>query len=141
MRARRSAFTMLEILVASTLLVVLLIPVVTLSQRGATDAGSTREDLLARKLVIDMCERFKRSKPEELRRYSENPGLMDQDPLLVTPDGLAAGTGTSKLQRRLGFEENYDGIPGVHKIRLEVAWETRFGKKRSVSLARLVHAH
>lgn len=141
MSARRDGFTMLEILVSSTLLVILLVPVVTLSQRGVTDAGATREDLLARKMVIDMCERFKRSKPEELRRFAAAPSLMESDPLLAGPEILAAGTGAARLTRGVEFTENFDGVPGVHRIRLGVSWSTKLGKSRSVHLSRLIHAH
>lgn len=90
--------------------------------------------MLARKLVIDMCERFKRAKPDELRRYAADPGALEQDGLLATTD-------SSSLKRQLDFSENYDGIPGVHRIRLAATWEARSGRTRSISLSRLIHAH
>lgn len=141
MNTNPRGFTILEILVASSVLVILLIPVLMVSQRGTQDAGSTREDLLARKLVIDMCERFKRAKPDELKRLAADPAALEQDAQLASTDSTLAEPGGLRLKRQLEFSENFDGIPGVHRLRFEVSWAPRSGRSRSISLSRLIHAH
>lgn len=142
----RRGFTLVEILIASSILVACMLPVITLSQRVLVTTGSGQEDLLARHLVIDMCERYKTVPLAELRRAAADPGALDRDPLLLP---LAWRTGAKekrlagdalRLERKVTLEENA-GQTGLHRVTFGVTWMTRQRQRRTVSLTRLIHQH
>jgi len=141
-------FSLLEVLVASVVLVVCLLPVVTLSQRGLTETMINQEELLCRQILIDLCERYKTVSPKELQFLSENPGSFDDDPFLlplkhqkVAP---LAGQGNAQtaglnIRRRISVNENLDGTVGLHRVRFEVTWTSCRGRDQTVSLTKLIH--
>jgi hypothetical protein len=137
-RMGRGGFSLSEILVAAALLSLCLLPVVGLSQRSLTESEATREDVIARQVLMDLCERFKGEDPAQLARVAAEPERIERDALLQPLHGVAATLG---LQRRLSFTQDADGVAGLHELVFEVSWTGRRKKPRRLALHRLVHAH
>ena len=140
----RAAFSLVEILIASSILVGCMLPVITLSQRALSETESGQEDLLARHLVIDMCERFKTVPLAELAAAAADPASLERDELLL-PLAWRAGSQEKhlagdvlRLQRTVSIVQMQ---PGLHRVTFAVTWMTRRRQARTVSLTRLVHAH
>ena len=147
MKSRKAGFSLIEILIASSILVACMIPVITLSQRVLTEAESGQEDLLARHLVIDMCERFKTLPVAEIRAAAANPASLERDELLIPLAWRGGGSKESHLAgdvlhltRSIKLEEN-QGEQGLHRVTFTVTWMTRKHHARSVGLTRIIHDH
>lgn len=147
MKKTRQAFTLVEILIASTILVACMLPVITLSQRVLATAESGQEDLLARHLVIDMCERYKTVALADLRAAAADPAALERDDLLLPLAWRGAGSKEKRLagdvlrlQRFVKLDENA-GSAGLHRVTFGVTWLTRRRQTRTVSLTRLIHVH
>lgn len=143
----RRGFSLVEILIASTILVVCMLPVITLSQRVLSETESGQEDLLARHLVIDMCERYKTVPLAELRNAAANPAALEQDDLLLPMSWRGEGSKEKKLagdvlrlKRSVKLDENA-GEAGLHRVTFSVTWTTRKRQVRTVGLTRLIHSH
>lgn len=146
-RVPRRGFSLVEILIASTILVMCMLPVITLSQHVLVETEGGQEDLLARHLVIDMCERFKTVPLPELRAAAADPAALERDELLLPLAWRDAGSREKKLagdvlrlKRSVMLEENA-GQPGLHRVTFAVTWMTRRRQTRTVGLTRLIHAH
>lgn len=66
--------------------------------------------------------------------------LVDHRPELVRAEyalGEIGGIGRTILGRR----RDLDGASGLHHLSFEVIWNDRAGRRRRVSLERLIHAH
>ena len=147
MRRDRGAFSLVEILVASSILVACMIPVIGLSQRVLSETEAGQEDLLAKHLLIDMCERYKSVALAEIRAAAANPQVLEKDDLL---NPLFWRTGKStvshlagdvlKLTRTIRLEENA-GEQGLHRVTFVVSWTSRQHRNREVTLTRLLHDH
>lgn len=147
MNQKRRGFTLVEILIASSILVACMLPVITLSQRVLATAESGQEDLLARHLVIDMCERYKTAPLTELRAAAADPAALERDELLLPLAWRAEGSkerrlagDVLRLRRTVSLEENV-GQAGLHRVTFGVTWMTRRHQSRTVSLTRLIHQH
>lgn len=138
MERARAGLSLAEMVVAGCLLTCGLLPVVAFSQRGLTEAGSTREEILARQALIDLSERFKGEDPAELTRAASDPRWVEGDSLLKPFTGVAATLG---MKRAIAFEKNVDGVTGLHEVVFSVSWNGHRKKPRTMALHRLVHAH
>jgi hypothetical protein len=139
--AMRKAFSLLEIMVAAGLLVTLVIPVLMFNQRGVIEAGVTQEELIGRQLLMDLCERFKNSSPEDLQAVERDPSMLDRDDMLIPLRAGAAGNSGMAFARRVEIEENMDGVAGLHRVTFTVAWTSRHRKAQVAKLSRLIHWH
>lgn len=134
----RRAFSLIEAMVAVAVLACAVLPVVALSQRGVTEAAVLRDEVLARQLLIDLSERYKDADPEELARVAADRRIIEKDPMLQPLERLGAPAG---LRRGLSLVRDLDGASGLHQLSFEVIWNDRTGRRRRVSLERLIHAH
>lgn len=125
-------------LVAAAILGFCVVPVMAVSQRGVTEAAALRDELLSRQILIDLCERYKDADPPELLKVAANPALIAADPLLLPLNHVDAPRG---LERRLSLVRDLDGATGLHQLSFEVTWNDRNGRRRQLSLDRLIHAH
>lgn len=132
----RNGFSLMEILVAAGLLVTLVVPVLMFNQRGVVEAGVTQEELLGRQLLMDLCERYKASSPDELKAIAADPTKLERDDMLIPLRG-----GGLQFGRRVDFQENMDGVAGLHRVTFTVAWTSRHRKPQVASLSRLIHWH
>jgi hypothetical protein len=149
----RSAFSLVEILVASAVMVGCFVPVLVFCRQGVVETSVIQEDLLAHKILMDMCERFKTSTPDELQKFVDDPELLLKDELLMPLNNWRAARRDRPrrgvphrgpmhmFHRSLSLEENFGGEEGIHKIIFEVSWEGRQRGHRSLTLARLIHYH
>lgn len=145
--SQRRGFSLVEILIASSILVVCMLPVISLSQRVLSETQSGQEDLLARNLVIDLCERFKTVPLAELRTMAADPAELERDNLLLPVAWRGEGSSQKKLagdvlrlKRAIKLEEN-TGQEGLHRVTFSVTWTTRKRQSRTVGLTRLIHVH
>lgn len=137
-KARRG-FNLTELMIASGLIVTFLVPVLIFNQRGVFEAGVTQEELMGRQLLMDLCERYKSSKPDDLQALVDDPSKIDSDPMLIPlrgspQEGMA-------YERRVEFERNYQGEVGLHKATFVVTWASRSRKPQAAKLSRLIHWH
>lgn len=139
---RPAGLSFVEILVATLLITAFAIPVIVLSQRGLVEAGDTQEAIIVRQVSINLSERFRRSRPDELRRVAAQPQLLDSDGLLMPLD-QARGLGGRgmQIQRWVGLVEDLDGQRGLHRVDYIVSWSSPSHRLQTLSLSRLIHWH
>lgn len=123
---------------ASTLLALCVLPVVGFSQRNVTESAVLKDDLIARQVLMDLCERYRESEPDELVRVAADPARIDRDYLLQPLGRVSAPPG---MQRSLAIARDMDGVRGLHGVTFTVEWTSRDGKRRRLTLDRLIHAH
>jgi len=133
-------FSMLEIMIAVALMAFCLIPVLLFNQRNLVEAGVTQEEIVARQLLINMCERFKHEDPAILARLEAQPDLIEGDDFITRiPESQKAFL---NIQRLVDFEKNYHNNDGIHRVTFQVRWTSpRRKKERILSLSRLIHWH
>jgi len=159
-------FSFTEILVAVALLALCLLPVMNLSTSTVRESSLSREDILARHLLMDLVERYRDSDLDELERLpvattlsQVPPGQDDpeiaRDPILKertarllasvhgasgTSEGLSAYRGIYGeilVSRSVGFEKNSLG-PGRHLLTCAVRWSAKSGKNKYLEFGRLL---
>lgn len=147
--SRRGAF-LLEILLATLLLGVMLVPVLGLSTRNTGEHDEILERALAQGLALDMLERFERYKPQW-----PMPGTQGGPPLheIFTPVELRAGEESLfdrvylRRMQALGMtprpsieRERTPGVRGLFRLTVTMEWRSRRGFERAVSFSRLCYA-
>lgn len=165
-RLATSGFSFVEIMVAVAILAVSLIPVVNLSTQAFRESGSSREDILARHLLLDLVERYKNASIPELGRLPASPadrtavtgdeGDVENDSVLRERTarllGLARSVGSEgprvfqsygdlnrgmQIRRRAFFDKDSLG-QGRHVLWCVVTWTSLSGHRRSVDFAKVV---
>ena len=86
----RSAFTLIEIMIAVAILAFAFIPILTHSQATVKETEDAQEQLLVRHFMMDLSERFRGSSLEELRKLpTAEPTLtLGQDERNVKEDAV-----------------------------------------------------
>jgi hypothetical protein len=138
------AFTVLEVMIAVVLMTVCLVPVVAFNQRNLIEAGATKEEILARQYLLNLCERFKNENPEYIKRVQDDPSLLDQDFLVlkIREKASESGQGEIAFQRGLNIQLNHEGNNGLHRVTFWVRWKSAARKvDRELRLSRLIHWH
>lgn len=140
----REAFSVLEVMIAVSLMAFCLVPVVAFNQRNLVEAGATKEEILARQYLINLCERFKNENPEYIKRVQDDPSLLDQDFLVLKIREKAAESGQNQInfQRGLSIQIDHEGNAGLHRVTFWVRWKSTARKiDRELRLSRLIHWH
>jgi hypothetical protein len=140
-KGQRGGFSLTEIMVAAGLLTALLVPVLVFNQRGLIESGVTQEELLGRQLLMDLCERYKASSPDQLKQAANHPERFDTDDYLIPLKRKGEDSPMIRFARRVEFTPDLDGVKGLHKVTFRVAWTSRHRKNQSASLSRLIHWH
>lgn len=88
----RSAFTLLEVLMAIAILGFCLVPIMTHSQSTVRETEESQESLLARQYLIDLIERYRTSTIFELRLLPSNePAVaLGSEPDYIKNDAILA---------------------------------------------------
>ena len=143
----RSAVSLVEVLVASAILAMCLIPVIAFSQRGLSESGHTQQEILGRLLLMDFCERFKGCPLVQLKQVAvaltADPHHLDKDPLLIPKKSIVPRF-LKDIVRSLTVEENAKSLNGLHRVTFKVSYTRTSVTKdveRSMFLQRVIHEH
>ena len=101
-RTAQQAFSLLEIVVATAILAICFLPILTQSRAGLQETEQSQESILARHFLVDMIERYRGSSPAELlgllpTALPDPPVTLGQDGQGIAGDGLLSDL-TSTLQ-------------------------------------------
>jgi len=137
---RRSAFTLLEVLLAGSLLLVAVVPLVGFLDSVVRQTGLTRARIVARTLARSVTERYRVERLTELaaRLPSADAGaqLIAADPILTLPAGsLTELAGALRMRRSAVLEPTADAREGLLRVRVD--WEED-GNPRTYELKTLI---
>jgi prepilin-type N-terminal cleavage/methylation domain-containing protein len=109
---RRTAFTLIEIMIAVSILAFAFIPILTHSQATVKETEDAQEQMLARHFLMDLTERYRGSSLDELETkipqaeptvtLGQDEDKIKQDPVLNDRDKVAAEL---KAQAEAGYKD------------------------------------
>ncbi|MBI3890953.1 MAG: prepilin-type N-terminal cleavage/methylation domain-containing protein [Candidatus Wallbacteria bacterium] len=148
-KSGRRGFSLLEIAIAVGIMMLGMLPVLNLATAGLRETSMTREDILARNAALDLLERFSGEKADRLAVVGDL-GLTDaeaelmlaQDPVLAAAQDGAAMAKLAEmgekmtLRRRVEFERDGGGKPGLHRLTARIVFGSQGRGERKVAMHR-----
>ncbi|MBI4869780.1 MAG: prepilin-type N-terminal cleavage/methylation domain-containing protein [Candidatus Wallbacteria bacterium] len=148
-RTRREGFSLLEIAIAVVIMMLGMLPVMNLATAGLRETAMTREDILVRNAALDLLERFSGEKTDRLALLGD-PSLTEaeaelmlaQDPVLAAAadgEGMAQLTQLGEnltIRRRIDFEKDGGGKPGLHRLTARVVFGSKGRGERAFTMHR-----